>query len=90
MSAGWESVASFSTLVEAEIAAGRLEAADIPFFIDQRDAVGIFGPGHSGTSVRGVDLKVPADFLDEARAQLDLDPNPGEDADPRDDTERGE
>lgn len=68
----WTGIASFGSLVEAEIAAGRLESADIPFFIDQRDAVGLFGPGHAGTTVRGVVLRVPPDFVDDARLQLDL------------------
>lgn len=69
---GWTEIARFGSLVEAELAGGRLESADIPFFIDQRDAVGMFGPGHSGTSIRGVALRVPLDYADDARAALDL------------------
>jgi len=69
----WIGIAAFGSLVEAEVAAGRLESADIPFFVDQRDAVGIFGPGHAGLSVRGVLLKVPHDFLEDARRELGLD-----------------
>lgn len=75
MSADWKDVASFGSLVEAEMAGGRLESADIPYMIDQRDAVGLFGPGHSGTSVRGVVLKVPSDFVEAARRRLRLDPD---------------
>ena len=69
---GWTEIARFGSLVAAELAGGRLESADIPFFIDQRDAVGMFGPGHAGTSIRGVALCVPLDFADDARAALDL------------------
>ena len=75
MNTDWKELARFGSLVEAELAAGRLESADIPFVIDQRDAVGLFGPGHSGTSVRGVILKVPAGFVDAARRRLRLDPD---------------
>jgi len=72
MSTDWKSIARYDTLVEAELAAGRLESADIPFLIDQHDAVGLFGPGHSGVSTRGVTLKVPPDFTEDARVELDL------------------
>jgi len=68
----WTEIARFGSLVEAELAGGRLESVDIPFFIDQRDAVGMFGPGHSGSSIRGVTLRVPLDFADDARVALDL------------------
>jgi hypothetical protein len=68
----WTEIARFGSLVEAELAGGRLESADIPFFIDQRDAVGMFGPGHSGWSVQGVVLRVPLDYADDARVALDL------------------
>lgn len=72
MSSDWTSIARYDTLIEAELAGGRLESADIPFLIDQHDAVGLFGPGHSGASTRGITLKVPADFADDARVELDL------------------
>lgn len=73
MSPEWTGIAEYDTLVEAELAGGRLESADIPFLIDQHDAVGLFGPGHSGASTRGVTLKVPAALAADARARLDLD-----------------
>lgn len=72
MSSEWTTIATYGTLIEAELAGGRLESADIPFLIDQHDAVGLFGPGHSGASTRGITLKVPPDFADDARTQLDL------------------
>ena len=68
----WVSVAEFGTLAEAELAAGRLESDGIPCRIDQQGAVGIFGPGHAGTSVRGIRLEVPSSSLAEARKALDL------------------
>lgn len=76
MSSDWTSIARYDTLVEAELAGGRLESADIPFLIDQHDAVGLFGPGHSGASTRGITLKVPADFAEDARRELDLETDP--------------
>jgi hypothetical protein len=72
MTEDWTEIARFGSLIEAELAGGRLESADIPFFIDQRDAVGMFGPGHSGSSIRGVTLRVPLDYADDARIALDL------------------
>lgn len=74
MSIEWTSIARYETLIEAEMAGGRLDSADIPFLIDQHDAVGIFGPGHSGASTRGITLRVPPDFAEDARMELDLEP----------------
>jgi len=34
--------------------------------------VGLFGPGHGGTTVRGVTLLVPAECSEAARETLDL------------------
>jgi hypothetical protein len=64
-------VAEYATVVEAELAAGRLESAGIPSRIDQHGAVGIFGPGHAG-SVLGVTLYVSRDRLKDARQALDF------------------
>ncbi len=68
----WERVTTYGTLYEAEIAAGRLRDVGVPVRIDQRGAVGLFGPGHEGRTIRGVALLVPADRLSEARFALDL------------------
>ena len=54
----WEVVATYGAMYEAEMAAGRLESAGIASRIDQRGAVGLFGPGHLGRSVRGIALLV--------------------------------
>ncbi|MDP2469777.1 MAG: hypothetical protein Q8W45_09680 [Candidatus Palauibacterales bacterium] len=70
--ADWVALAEYAAGYEAEIAAGRLESVGIPSRIDRHDAVGIFGPGHSGSSVRGVTLYVPGDSLPAALKALDL------------------
>jgi len=69
----WTTVEVYSAMVEAEVAAGRLDSAGIPSRIDSRDTIGLFGPGHAGHSVRGVSLQVPTTRLEEARVALDLD-----------------
>jgi hypothetical protein len=68
----WVALVEFGAVYEAEIAAGRLESAGILSRIDRRGAAGIFGLGHSGSSVRGVTLYVPEDSVREAREALDL------------------
>ena len=70
----WKVVATFGAMYEAEMAAGRLLSVGITSRIDQRDAVGIFGPGHLGRSFRGVALLVPDIHLDDARMALDIQP----------------
>ena len=69
----WQVVATFGAGHEADLAKGRLDATGIPSRIDQRGAVGLFGPGFTGETVRGVALLVPRTKLDEARMALDLD-----------------
>jgi hypothetical protein len=54
------------------MAQGRLDSVRIPSRLDQQGGVGMFGPGHQGTSVRGVVLLVPRERLAEARNALDL------------------
>ncbi|MEE9207477.1 MAG: hypothetical protein V3U67_03740 [Gemmatimonadota bacterium] len=72
MSDAWAIVATYSSLIEAELALGRLKSAGILAHVDQHDAVGLFGPGHAGTSIRGVDLVVPDSCIAEARMALDM------------------
>jgi hypothetical protein len=72
MSDQWKIVATFGAMYEAEMAAGRLNSVGIGSRVDQRDGVGLFGPGHLGRSVRGIALLVHADRLAEARAALDI------------------
>lgn len=68
----WQVIATYGDLTLAELAEGRLEAAGIMCRLDRRGATGLFGPGHSGASVRGVALLVPAAAVAEARFALDL------------------
>ena len=68
----WVKVAEYAATHEAELAAGRLESSGIPSRLNLQDAVGLFGPSHAGTSVRGIALEVPRARLQEARAALDL------------------
>jgi len=70
----WKVVATFGAMYEAEMAAGRLQNVGIASRIDQRDAVGLCGPGHLGRSIRGIALLVPDVHLDDARTALDIQP----------------
>jgi hypothetical protein len=71
-STNWQVIATYGDLTSAELAEGRLESAGIACRLDQRGAVGLFGPGFSGGSVRGVALLVPVAAVAEARFALDL------------------
>ena len=62
-------VASFPSRLEAGFAASILESNGIMHTI-QGDDVGIFGPGHQGPFVRGVDLIVAESDLEVARQLL--------------------
>jgi len=68
----WTPVAEFPSLVEAELAAGRLESAGIGSRIDQQGNIGLFGPGHSGSTVSGVRVLVLQGDIEAARMALDL------------------
>lgn len=70
--ATWVALAEYGAVYEAEIAAGRLDSVGILSRIDRGGAVGIFGPGHAGASVRGIRLYVPAKDLAAAHEALDL------------------
>jgi hypothetical protein len=71
-STSWQVIATYGDLASAELAQGRLRSAGITCRLDQRGAIGLFGPGFSGGSVRGVALLVPAAAVAEARFALDL------------------
>jgi hypothetical protein len=47
----WRVLATFASGLEADIALGRLEAAEIPVVRDSNDTVGLFGPGFQGPRV---------------------------------------
>jgi hypothetical protein len=55
---------------EADIARAQLEGAEIPV-ISKGPEIGIFGPGFSGATARGVRLYVPEPLVEEARDLLD-------------------
>ena len=74
--ATWVALAEYGAVYEAELAAGRLDSVGILSRIDRGGAVGIFGPGHAGASVRGVTLYVPADSVSSAREALDVEDEP--------------
>ncbi len=68
---GWQIIATYGSIWDCELDAGRLEDAGIPNLIDRRGAVGITGPGLAGgTSLFGVTLLVPDEHADEARRIL--------------------
>ena len=71
----WVIAASYDALYKAEMAVGQLQAAEIPTRIDQKGGVGLFGASFQGTTVRGVDVLVPASAMDEARRLLDVEPD---------------
>jgi hypothetical protein len=68
---GWEVVATFASGYEADLAIALLEAADIVALRDSNtDTAGIFGPGFQGATSRGINVLVPSDALEDARAVL--------------------
>ena len=69
----WVVIASFGAGYEADIAIARLEAAGITAVRRGNDLVGLFGPSFEGRSARGIEVLVPSDAVNEARAVLDED-----------------
>jgi len=67
---GWVTAATYASGFEADLAVASLEAMGVPAQSRSNDTVGIFGPGFQGATARGVDVLVPADALDVARAAL--------------------
>ena len=70
---GWVRLANFGSGLEADIVVARLRGAGLRAQARGNDIVGIVGPGFQGTTARGVDVLVPAQELDEARAILSED-----------------
>ena len=66
----WIPVARYAAGYEADLAVARLEAAGILAVARGNDITGIFGPGFSGASARGVDVLVVSDAADAAREIL--------------------
>lgn len=67
----WIVVMTYGVVYEAEMAKGMLENAGIPAQV-LGEHIGVFGPGWSGMSIRGVDLAVPGPLLEDAREVLGL------------------
>lgn len=67
---GMAKLASFPNRLQAEMAAAVLESNDIAHTV-RGDDVGIFGPGHIGPTVLGVEVWVAEEQLEEARRILE-------------------
>jgi len=63
-------IATFSAGFEADFAVQQLAAAGIDAIARGNDIVGIFGPGFSGPTARGVDVMVPSTVIEDAREVL--------------------
>ncbi len=68
--ARWEPVATYRSLLEAEIGRAVLEAGGFDARVEGGELVGIFGSGFSGPTPRGVRVLVPGDQLEAARTYL--------------------
>ena len=62
-------IARFPSRLEAETIGHALDQYDIPFLIQSHD-IGMFGPGHMGSTPGGAGLQVPADYAEQARELL--------------------
>ena len=71
-------IARFSSRLEAETIGHALDPHQIPFLVQSPD-IGMFGPGHIGSSVVGASLMVPSDRLEEVQRLLDCVINPAPD-----------
>lgn len=69
----WVTVTTCSSGLEADFAVQQLESAGVDAIARGNDIVGIFGPGFSGATARGVDVMVPSNMLTEAREILGAD-----------------
>lgn len=67
---GWAPVATYGAVYEAEIGRAVLEAGGFDARVEGGEWIGIFGPGFSGTTPRGVRVLVPADQAAAARSFL--------------------
>ena len=67
----WVAVTTVASGFEADVVVAVLGAAGIPARAHGNDLVGLFGPNFQGPTARGVDVLVPADAADEARAILE-------------------
>ncbi len=66
----WVTVLTCSSGLEADFAVQQLDSAGIDAVARGNDIVGIFGPGFSGATARGVDVMVPSNMVEDAREIL--------------------
>ena len=66
----WVTVTTCSSGLEADFAVQQLASAGIDAVARGNDIIGIFGPGFSGATARGVDVMVPSHMLEDAREVL--------------------
>jgi hypothetical protein len=66
----WVPIATYASAPEAEIGRAVLEAGGFAAHVEGGELTGIFGPGFSGPTPRGVRLLVPSDRLAAARTYL--------------------
>ena len=69
MAVTWQTLRNYPNRVEAEFDQERLQQAGIPVLLQGPEA-GIFGGGFSGASPFGVELSVPDNRVEEARALI--------------------
>ena len=73
MTSDWTKLTTFASGLEADIAVARLNSEEIPAHARGNDIIATVGFGFQGPTARGVDVLVPADLIDEARAVLEID-----------------
>jgi hypothetical protein len=66
----WVPITTHGSAPEAEIGRAVLEAGGFDARVEAGELVGIFGPGFSGPTPRGVRVLVPSDQLAAARTYL--------------------
>lgn len=62
----WTVLATFPTILEAEVARATLETAGIPSLLQSHGGSGVFGPGFQGAVTGGATVLVAATDLEEA------------------------
>ncbi|HEX6631300.1 MAG TPA: hypothetical protein VF048_09425 [Gemmatimonadaceae bacterium] len=66
----WVPIATYPAVYVAEIGRAVLEAGGFDAVVEGGESVGIFGPGFSGPTPRGIRVLVPSDQLAAARTYL--------------------
>ena len=67
----WALLKDYNSQIEADIDVGILKGEDVPTLL-RGPEIGIFGPGFSGATPRGVHLYVPEDLLEFARELIGI------------------